>query len=133
MEGETVMNAAEAAMAGIFGSKGSGGGSGLSLKTVSWTGTGTATNNITFSEKPTLVLSIQMTNKDPLNAACMPFRYGSPSMFCVYSDTRAPSTWRGTYTSRLTYSADELTMTITRNDKGSAWNDETTNYTLYYM
>lgn len=110
-----------------------GGGGGLSLKTVSWTGTGTATNSITFPEKPTLVLSIQITNKDPLNAACMPFRYGSPSMFCVYTNYQAPSVWKGTYTSRLTYSADELTMTITGNDKGSAWNDETTNYTLYYM
>ena len=46
------MNAAEAAIAGMFGS------SGLSLKTVSWTGTGTVTNIITFPEKPTLVLSI---------------------------------------------------------------------------
>lgn len=105
----------------------------VAIKSVSWTGTGTATNSITFPEKPTLVLSIQITNKDPLNAACMPFRYGNPSMFCTYTDIQAPSSWRGTYTSRLTYSADELTMTITGTDKGSAWNDETTNYTLYYM
>lgn len=110
-----------------------GGGSSSSLKSISWTGTGTATNNITFTEKPTLVLSIQITNKDPLNAACMPFRYGSPSIFCVYTNSQAPGKWQGTYTSRLTYSADELTMTVTGTDKGAAWNDETTNYTLYYI
>ena len=101
------------------------------LKSVTWTGTGTTTRSITFPAKPTLVLSIQFTNKDNINAGVVPFRYGSPSMFCMYGSNA--SSWSGSYASSLTYSVDELTMTITGSDKGSAWNDETTDYILYYM
>lgn len=101
------------------------------LKSVTWTGTGTTTRSITFPEKPTLVLSIQLTNKPSTNAGTVPFRYGAPSVFCVYGSNT--SSWSGSYASALTYSVDELTMTITGSDKGSAWNDETTDYILYYM
>ena len=101
------------------------------LKSITWTGTGTTTNAITFPEKPAIVLSIQFTNKSTSNAGILPFRYGNPSMFCAW--TANNSLWSGTYCSALSYSQDELTMTITGSDKGSAWNDETTNYTLYYI
>ncbi len=103
-----------------------------SLKYVTWRGTGSSSNNnITFPERPTLVLSIQFTNKPSNSAAVMPFRYGAPSVFCSWSSN--PGTHSGSYNSSLSYSADGLTMTINGSDKGSAWNDETTDYILYYF
>ena len=102
------------------------------LKCVTWRGTGTRTNsNIHFPKKPTLVLSIQFTNKPSNSISTAPFAYGAPSVYVAWSS--GAGTFSGNYNSRLSYSEDGLTMTIDGSDKGSALNDETTDYILYYL
>ena len=113
--------------------KGSGkGGSGTSgLKSISWTGTGTASHSITFPEKPTLLLALHggSTGGD---VQFVPIQYGCGLWNYVYANnyTQGAAGRCG-----LNYSADELTMTMTHSDGNgaAACNLSGVTYTLYYI
>ena len=129
------MNAAEAAMAGIFGSKGSGGSS--SIKSISWTGTGTTTNSITFPDKPLMVLGYtQDSDYDAWVRGIMPFFFHpSTAMLRIFWKNKSETS----HVSDYTYSSSYV-LTINGNsiswiglDTSQALNSNGVEYTLYYI
>lgn len=99
------------------------------LKSLTYTGSGAVTRDITFSEKPSLIASI--TKDDPtLNELCtIPVPYGTTKLYSASSN----QTTNELLSSDLAYSNDDLTMTISGTDEKTAFNEDTVVYTVYYF
>lgn len=106
------------------------GASEMSIKSISWTGTGERTNSITFPSEPAIILSISIKNPTGASSAIVPLAYKQNAVFVVWQNGSSIQTW---YISSVTYSADGLTMSITGNDAGSAFNASGTEYELLYI
>lgn len=106
---------------------------GLKVKAISWIGTGTQLNSITFPEKPKLLLSLSGISGDK-NVSYVPTEYGMPYWSYNYP-------WDSGYTnddsghSDLSYSQDMLTMTMYHEDQDgrAQCNVEGVEYTLFYV
>ena len=116
---------------------GSGGGSSsnLSIKSVTYTGTGATTNSVTFPEKPFMVIGF---TQDPIEEqytrGMLPFIFErSSSHLCLC--------WTGVHTGISTYQdyanirveIDGNTMSWTGPDASQALNQENVKYIIYYI
>lgn len=111
----------------MLGGKNSGG----NLKSITWTGNGTTSNSITFPQKPTLLLAIYGINST--RAGYVEFatvQYGAPYWNYTYSQAYVQG---AIGRAALTYSEDELTMTMTHQAADGACNLSGETYTLYYI
>ena len=110
---------------------------GLAIKTLTYTGTGTTTNSITFPEKPLMVLGYtQDSDYDTFVRGIMPFFFHpSTAMLRIF--------WKGksetSHASDYTYSSSYV-LTINGNsiswiglDASQALNSNGVEYTLYYI
>lgn len=130
------MNAAEAAMAGIFGSKGSGGGSGV--KTLTYTGTGSTSQSITFPDTPFMIMGFtQNPIEDRYTRGLIPFIWNrSNSQLCLcWSDIQstAPQTNTFQFYSNMRVTISGNTVSWTGSDASQALNQSGTEYTIYYI
>lgn len=104
---------------------------GSSVKSITYTGTGSPSHQIIFPEKPTVLIALKGDSAGG-SLEYIPVYYGAD---------RWNYLWANGYTngsggsSTLTYSADELTMTMTHSDSNGAGacNLADTVYTLYYV
>lgn len=100
---------------------------GFSINTLTYKGTGTNPVSITFPKKPTIILSIDADGD--INYVSYPcFRYGSKTAGGFYKGQGA-----GTVSTEVTYSEDELTMTLTGNDAGAVCNYLDTDATVLWI
>lgn len=115
----------------VFGDTPSGGSGGSGLKSISWTGTGTVSHSITFPEKPTLLLALQGSSGGGY-LQFAPVEYGGTQWNYIWSNSYVNGSGGNV---GLTYSADELTMTMTHSDSNGlgACNGSGQSYTLYYI
>lgn len=97
------------------------------MKTKTYTGTGSATNAITFDEKPYAIFNIYGNGLNGSKVLSMPFIYGETD-YAVSSYSNA-----GILYLRLAYSNNDLTMTITGVDEGAAFNINGSSYTIWYL
>lgn len=112
---------------------------GLAIKTLTYTGTGTTTNSITFPIKPMQVLGItQHEMESPYqdyHRSIIPFVYDSRSstMLCqwVKNVDTSSTQYRGSMLYYLTINGN--TMTWTAQDAAQAFNLENIEYTVYYI
>lgn len=115
---------------------GGGGGGGLTMKTKTYTGDGTTPLVVTFSEKPKYILEIEGDGEGSY-VVCKPFPYGSPRTvsFYVQPALPSPSTGGGVLYNSMTYSNNDLTMTMhsSAGDTGAHWNQSGKSYTIYYL
>ena len=101
----------------------------LVMKTKTYTGTGSSTNAITFDEKPYSIYSIFGDGYNQSNKVMMlPFIYGETT-YCVGSYY----TGNGILWNPVSYSNNDLTMTMTAGDAGAAFNNEGSTYTIWYL
>lgn len=105
----------------------SGGGSGIHDMT--YTGTGTSTNAITFPSKPSVILSIDGEGLSNNYAHMGAFRYGETFVPIVYYDGNQG----GTLYNDLTYSNNDLTLTISGYDAGAVCNASGKTYHVLWM
>ena len=104
-------------------------GKSLVMKTKTYTGNGSNTNAITFSEKPFAIYSIFGDGLNQTNKVMMlPFIYGETT-YCVGSYY----TGSGILWNPIAYSNNDLTMTMTASDAGAAFNNEGSTYTVWYL
>lgn len=112
---------------------------GLAIKTLTYTGTGTTTNSITFPEKPLMVLGItQHEMESPYqdyHRSIIPFVYDSRSSTMLVQWVKNVDTsstqYRGSMLYYLTINGN--TMTWTAQDASQAFNLENIEYTVYYI
>ena len=104
------------------------------VKSITWTGTGTLSHDITFPTKPTLLLAIQGFSNDGYLQA-VPVEYGASRWNYAYMPTSSFVSGGSVGSTGLSYSADELTMTISHSDSdgAGAYNTLGQEYTLYYI
>lgn len=114
----------------IYGG-GSGSSGGIGIKSISWTGTGTTSHDITFPEKPTLLLALQGSSGGGY-LQFAPVEYGGTQWNYIWSNSYINGSIGNV---GLTYSADDLTMTMTHSnaDGAAACNLSGVTYTLYYI
>lgn len=100
---------------------------GLKIKTLTYTGTGSSTNTITFPEVPTFVLHITNLIADTRGfiSSTSPILWGVPVLNINFV---GPQT--NTSSARVSYA--DNTMTISGGDEGLAMN-ATAEYTVYYI
>lgn len=100
----------------------------LVMKTKTYTGTGTASFSLTFDEKPYAIFNIFGDGLNQSNKVlALPFMYGETTyMVASFSNS-------GMLFDSVSYSNNDLTITITGVDQGAAFNNEGSSYTIWYL
>lgn len=103
-------------------------GKALVMKTKTYTGTGTATWSLTFDEKPYAIFNIFGDGLNQSNKVlALPFMYGETTyMVASFSNS-------GMLFDSVSYSNNDLTITISGVDQGAAFNNEGSTYTVWYL
>lgn len=111
----------------------SGGGGGMTIKSVTYTGTGAVTNSVTFPEKPFMVIGFtQDPIEDNVTRGMIPFIFER-------SNSQLALNWTISDVGRYDYykthrvNIDENTMSWTGDDASQALNSEDVTYTIYYI
>jgi hypothetical protein len=107
-----------------------GGGGGSSVKTLTYTGTGSTTNTITFPETPTIILSIDGMGLSNGYVTLSTFRYGSRSVSGCYVNTQ--NSQKGELELRATVDGNSLTLSLGV-DAGAVCNVTGETYTVVYI
>ena len=108
-----------------------GGGSGttktLVMETMTWTGNGQSSKSITFDKKPLAIFNI-WGKGEGANVYCLnsPFVYGETSYFISSCNSAI-------LFSSVAYSSDGLTMTMSGQDAGYAFNCANAPYKMWYL
>lgn len=111
-------------------SSGGGGGGGSSVKTLTYTGTGSTTNTITFPETPTIILSIDGMGVSNGYVSLGTFRYGSRAVSGCYVNTQ--NSQKGEIELRATIDGNSLTLSLGA-DAGAVCNVSGETYTVIYI
>ena len=103
-------------------------GKSLVMKTKTYTGTGTASFSLTFDEKPYAIFNIFGDGLNQSNKVlALPFMYGETTyMVASFSNS-------GMLFDSVSYSNNDLTITITGVDQGAAFNNDGSTYTIWYL
>lgn len=101
---------------------------GLKIKTLTYTGTGSSTNTITFPEIPVCIFSFVNKQRDSYGnfGWTNPFTWDLPYITIYYTGSSS-----GSQSSAVSYTGN--TMTLTGSDAGLAMNRSDTEYNIYYI
>lgn len=105
------------------------GGGGITIHEMTYTGTGTNSHDITFTQKPQIILAWDGLGLFSYYALLSSFRYGSTFSPITYYDGNTG----GMLYDSLSYSDDELTLTISGSDAGAAMNASGNTYHLLWI
>lgn len=104
-------------------------GKSLIMKTKTWTGTGGNSVSVEMDEKPLYVLSIYGPGLNRTKCLSTGFSWGDTScVFLAYMQSG-----NGVLYDNLSYSADEMTITISGVDAGASFNADGAEYTMWYL
>ena len=111
----------------------SGGGGGMTIKSVTYTGTGAVTNSVTFPEKPFMVIGFtQDPIEDTVTRGMIPFIFErSNSQLALNWTINGEGT--SNYYKAFRVNINENTMSWTGADAPQALNSENVTYTIYYI
>lgn len=105
-------------------------GKSLVMKTKTYTGDGNSSLSVTFTEKPVAIYNIFGDGLNQVNKVlCLPFVYGDTT-YVVGSYALGGN---GMLWNSISYSNNDLTMTMTASDAGAAFNNSGSTYTIWYL
>lgn len=111
----------------------SGGGGGMTIKSVTYTGTGAVTNSVTFPEKPFMVIGFtQDPIEDNVTRGMIPFIFERSNSQLALNWTINGEGTNNYYKARKV-NIDGNTMSWTGDDASQALNSEDVTYTIYYI
>lgn len=103
------------------------------LKTITWTGSGSTTKTISFTETPSIILALMEGGggADTETISINPFIFGTTATVTNVTEYTDSSITPTINTTRLTYSGND--MTVIGSTAKTSWDTSNHEYTLIYI
>lgn len=108
----------------------------MTIKSFTYTGTGSVPNQITFPETPSMVMGISSAferSGNEVAQGCVPFVWGEKAMYMYWSNSNGSESAAGSHYTHLSYNGNVLTISIAGSDGGAVMNIANETYTVYYV